>query len=93
MLVNATDVNGNFNNSVCIRLEVLRRGDVVRDNEVNMGDALYIARYSVGLEEPIPDENTFMLVGDVTPAEGDKTVDMGDALYIARYSVRLEPEP
>jgi len=93
LLVNATDVNGNFNNSVCIRLEVLRRGDVVRDNEVNMGDALYIARYSVGLEEPIPDEITFMLVGDVAPAEGDRIVDMGDALYIARYSVGLEPEP
>ena len=93
LFVNATDFSGNFNNSVCIRLEVLRRGDVVRDNEVNMGDALYIARYTVGLEPPIPDEDTFILVGDVVPAEGDKTVDMADALYIARYSAGLVPEP
>ena len=91
-LVNATDTSGNSNTLVCIGpLEILRRGDVVRDNVVDMGDALYIARYSIGLETTAPDP----FVGDVVgPGGADDEfdgVDMGDALFIARYTVGLEP--
>ena len=65
----------------------------MRNNITNMGDALYIARYTVGLETPSMSHFTF--VGDVMPASGGSThtVDMGDALYIARHSVGLEPAP
>ncbi|MCK5109360.1 MAG: PQQ-binding-like beta-propeller repeat protein, partial [Methanosarcinales archaeon] len=51
LTVNATDMSGNSNTDVCIPLTVLRRGDVVRDNSVDIVDAYYIARHSVGLED------------------------------------------
>ena len=90
-LVNATDTSGNSNTLVCIGpLEILRRGDVVRDNVVDMGDALYIARYSIGLETVAPDVFVGDVVGPGNDAKGDGKVDMGDALFIARYTVGLE---
>ena len=92
LVVTARDNNDNTATST-IPLEVFRRGDVVRDNDVNMGDALYIARSSVGLELPA---NNWLLVGDVVGAGGndlgDDSVDMGDALFISRYTVGLEDE-
>ena len=90
-LVNATDTSGNSNTLVCIGpLEILRRGDVVRDNVVDMGDALYIARYSIGLETVAPDVFVGDVVGPGNDAKGDGKVDMGDALFIARYTVHKE---
>jgi len=96
LVVNATDVYGKFNNTVSVPLEVLRRGDVKRDNAVNMGDMMYIARYTVGLE-PEASNPPSVLVGDVVGAggdpRGDGKVDMKDALYIARWVAGLEQEP
>ena len=86
--VNATDTSGNSNTGVSVSLGVLRRGDVVRDNEVDILDAYYIARYSVGLE-PAPDQ----FVSDVSPADQWDGVDIVDAFYIARYDVGLEDAP
>jgi hypothetical protein len=88
LAVNATDLSGNSNTTKTIELTVLRRGDVVRDNEVNMFDYLYIARYTVGLESA-PDE----LVAGTIPADSHNGVNMLDALYIARYTAHLEPAP
>ena len=88
LVVNASDNSGNFNNTVSIPLTVLRRGDVVRDNVVDIADALYIAQWTAGW---VPDPGVF--VGDVLSAAGDGTVDIGDALYIAQYTVGLVPEP
>jgi hypothetical protein len=93
--VTATDNGGNTNTKKTTNsLTIYRRGDVVRNNVVNMGDALYIARYTVGLESPT-NMNLFEFVGDVMDASGGSTytVNMGDALYIARHSVGLEPAP
>jgi hypothetical protein len=94
--VNATDADGNSNLSVSILLTVLRRGDVKRDNAVNMGDLLYIARYTVGLEPEAsapPTVNIGDVVGEGGAPAGDDRVDMKDALYIARWMVPLEAEP
>ncbi|RLG28482.1 hypothetical protein DRO03_09730 [Methanosarcinales archaeon] len=88
LTVDATDIFGNSNTTETIELTVLRRGDVVRDNEVNMFDYLYIARYTVGLESA-PDE----LVSGTIPADSHNGVNMLDALYIARYTAHLEPAP
>jgi hypothetical protein len=88
LAVNATDHFGNSNTAKTIELTVLRRGDVVRDNKVNMFDYLYIARYTVGLE-PAPDE----LVAGTIPADSHNGVNMLDALYIARHTVNLESAP
>jgi len=86
--VNATDTSGNSNTGVCIPLTVLIRGDVVRDGDVDIVDAYYIARYSVGLE-PAPDE----FVAGVVLADSWDGVDIVDAFYIARHNVGLEPAP
>ncbi|RZN36781.1 MAG: DUF4430 domain-containing protein [Methanosarcinales archaeon] len=90
LVVNATDTSGNSNTGVCIPLTVLIRGDVVRDSDVavDIVDAYYIARYTVGLE-PEPDE----FVAGTIPADSWDGVDIVDAYYIARYSVGLESAP
>lgn len=96
LLVNATDIYSKSNDTVSVPLEVLRRGDVKRDNAVNMEDMIYIARYTVGLE-PEASNPPSVLVGDVVGAggdpRGDGKVDMKDALYIARWVAGLEQEP
>jgi len=96
LLVNATDIYSKSNDTVSVPLEVLRRGDVKRDNAVNMEDMMYIARYTVGLE-PEASNPPSVLVGDVVGAggdpRGDGKVDMKDALYIARWVAGLEQEP
>ena len=96
LVVNATDIYSKSNDTVSVPLEVLRRGDVKRDNAVNMEDMMYIARYTVGLE-PEASNPPSVLVGDVVGAggdpRGDGKVDMKDALYIARWVAGLEQEP
>ena len=96
LVVNATDISGNFNNTVSITLTVLRRSDVFRDNIVDMKDAVYIARYLAGLE-PERSNPPSVLVGDIVGLGGDPTgdgiVNMKDAVYIARYKAGWEDEP
>ncbi len=95
LTVTATDNDGNTA-STAIELTVLRRGDVFRDNKVDMKDAVYIARYLADLE-PEASNPPSELVGDVVGSggdpEGDGEVDMKDAAYIARYKAKLEAEP
>ena len=92
-VVTATDNGGNFATKTTNELTVYRRGDVTGNNKVDMGDAMYIAKYTVGTQ-PVTQEH-FEFVGDVQPAYSDDahTTNMGDALYIARYTVGLEPVP
>jgi len=92
-VVTATDNGGNTATDTTDSLTtVYRRGDVTGNNKVDMGDAMYIAKYTVGMQSVI--QNHFDFVGDVQPAsDGDHTTNMGDALYIARYTVGLEPAP
>lgn len=88
LAVNASDNSDNFNNTVSISLTVLRRGDVNRDNDVNILDALEIAKWTVG---KAPDPGVF--IGDVDPATGNEKVNILDALYIAKYEVHNAAEP
>jgi hypothetical protein len=94
--VNATDNKGNFNDSVCITLTVLRRGDVCRNNVIDNNDVIYIARYLSDLE-PECSNPPGVLVADVVglsgDARGDNIVDLMDALYLARYIAGMEEEP
>lgn len=94
--INATDLYGKSNTTVTVPLEVLRRGDVVRDNVVNMKDVLYIARYTVGFEpEASNPPSVFVgdVVGEASDPAGDGKVDLKDALFIARWVAGLEEEP
>ena len=86
LFVNATDTSGNFNNSVGMPVTVLLRGDIVRDNKIDLKDLLYMRRYIAGLEPSIN-----ILVADIQPSEGDGKVDLKDLLYLRRYLAGLEP--
>ncbi|TFH47052.1 MAG: DUF3344 domain-containing protein [ANME-2 cluster archaeon] len=91
--ITATDNGGNTATDTTGELTVYRRGDVTENNMVDMGDAMFIAKCTVGLENPTS-MNHFKFVGDIQPAsDGDHTTNMGDALYIARHTVGLEPAP
>jgi len=96
LTINATDNEGNYNNSVNITLTVLRRGDVNRDNLTDINDVVYIARYLASLP-PECDNPPGVLVGDVVGISGDPMgdgiVNLLDALYIARYEAGMEIEP
>jgi hypothetical protein len=96
LTVNATDNEGNFNDSISIILTVLRRGDVCRNNVIDNNDVTYIARYLADLE-PECSSPPGVMVGDVVglsgDAKGDNIVDLMDALYLVRYIVGLEGEP
>ncbi len=96
LTINATDNEGNYNNSVNITLTVLRRGDVNRDNLTDINDVVYIARYLASIP-PECDNPPDILVGDVVGISGDPMgdgiVDLLDALYIARYEAGMEAEP
>jgi parallel beta-helix repeat protein len=86
LVVNVTDTRGNFNNSAGIPVSVLLRGDIVRDNKIDLKDLLYMRRHLAGLE---PSINTF--VADIQQAQGDGSVDLKDLLYLRRYLAGLEP--
>ncbi len=95
LTINATDGAGNSNNTAAITLTVLRRGDVYRDNRVDMQDAMRISGYITGAE---PDPNSLdLLVGDVVGTSGnpagDGMMNLLDVLYIARYAAGMEDAP
>jgi len=93
LTINATDHAGNCNDSVSVELTVLRRGDVYRDNIIDMNDVMRISGCITGID---PDPLN-PLVGDVVGTsgapEGDGIVDLMDALYIARSEAGFESEP
>jgi hypothetical protein len=95
LTIQATDIYGK-SNTTAVALEVLRRGDVIRDNVVDFREAVYIARYTVGLEpEASNPPSVFVadVVGNAGDPRGDGKVDMKDALYLAKCSVNEEPAP
>ena len=83
--VTATDECGNIFTKK-VQITVLIRGDVVRDGNVDMGDALHIARYTVGLAQE-PDPFVADVVGPGGAPDVTDGVDMGDALFIAKCTV------
>lgn len=87
--VKVIDNNGSTKTSF-VELLVLKRGDVYRDDVVDMKDSTYIAKYLAGKEYELSVE-----VGDVIGPDGkpDGKVDIRDAYYIARYNAGLEVEP
>ncbi|HIE31842.1 MAG TPA: hypothetical protein EYP67_05620 [Methanosarcinales archaeon] len=93
LTIDATDHAGNCNDSVSVELTVLRRGDVCRDDTIDMDDVMRISGCIIGIDPNPPNP----LVGDVVGALGDPVgdgiVDLMDALYIARYGAGLEDEP
>ena len=82
LYVNASDVFGNCNTSVCIALDVTdelpQTGDMDGNGGVDFCDALHLARHVLtgGAMYPLHAD------GDVN---SDGTVDFGDALYLARH--------
>ena len=93
LTINATDHAGNCNDSVSVELTVLRRGDVYRDNIIDMNDVMRISGCITGIDLDPPNPLVGDVVGALGDPEGDGIVDLMDALYIARYGAGLEDEP
>jgi hypothetical protein len=87
LTVVATDYSGN-SETANATLTVLRRGDIDRNNVIDMRDYNAIAMYIVGLN-PAPDE----LVAGVVAADRFDGVDMADALYILMHIYGGYPAP
>jgi len=67
------DIDAEPNDSICFP-----KGGVTKNNFLTMGDAIKIARYSVGLENLTKEE---LLIANTN---NNKTIDIGDALNISR---------
>jgi hypothetical protein len=79
--VNATDIYGNSNISVCIELTVMNNGDVDGDGDVSYSDAMYLYKWKVG--EPGFD-TIHETIADV---DGDGDVSYSDAMYLYKWKV------
>jgi len=79
--INATNVHGNANTSVCINLIVMKNGDVNENGVLNFGDVTYLANHMVDTSgyESMQDS-----VGEVN---GDSIVNFGDVTYLANHVV------
>ena len=79
--VNATDIQGNSNTSVCIELTVMKNGDVNEDGSVNFGDVTYLANHVVSTAgyESMED--------GIAEVNGDSSVNFGDVTYLANHVV------
>jgi len=84
--VNATDIYGYSNTSVTIPLTVIRNGDVNKNGVTDIGDAMYIAKWTVGIEG-FKIEDEYLAVADVN--DNGVPPDIGDAMYIAKWTVGL----
>ena len=85
LYVNASDVFGNCNTSVCIALDVIedglpKDGDMDGSGDVDFDDALYLARHTIFGSSSYP----LHADGNVDSING---VDFDDALYLARYTI------
>jgi parallel beta-helix repeat protein len=78
--VNASDICGNYNDSVRMQLIVINNGDVSEDGEVTLYDAFYLARHVLG-------KPGFEYINEgVAEASGDgPPLTLYDALYLAKW--------
>jgi len=77
--VNATDIYGNSNISVCVNLTVINNGDVNEDGSTTLYDAMYLAKY-------VLDKPGFEIINEgVAEVSGDDSVSLYDAMYLAKY--------
>ena len=81
-------VNGTKSVSVrfTINASQLKRGDMDKDGEITVGDALRALRIAAKLTEPTAED---LLIGDV---DDDGEITVGDALKILRVAAKLVPE-
>jgi len=79
--VNATDIYGNSNTSVCINLTVMKNGDVTGDGKVMMGDGVRIINHVF-----YPGDPSYSLPSDtIADVTGDGKVMMGDGVRIINH--------
>ena len=77
--VNATDINGNYNDDVSITLVVTATtGDTDGSGEVDIADAMYLAKNVLGMSG----FETIHADGDV---DSSGEVDIADAMYLAKH--------
>jgi hypothetical protein len=80
--VNATDIYGKSNTSVCINLTVMNNGDVSSDGETDSWDCTYLARSIAGIPG-------YTMVDEVADVSGDSEADSWDCTYLARHIAEI----
>ena len=78
LTVNATDIYGHSNTSVCINLTVMKNGDVTGNGVVNIGDAMLVAN-----NVSYPGQGYILSSEAVAEVTGNCVVNIGDAMLIA----------
>jgi hypothetical protein len=93
--VNASDMFGQCNTSVCIALEVTtaglpQTGDIDDDGGITMNDVIYLAKHYYGTDL-FPDYGTIYADGDINC---DGSITMDDVIYLAKhyYGTDLFPD-
>jgi len=82
--VNATDIYGNSNTSVCINLTVMKNGDVSGNGVVTLYDASYISKWYLGKE------GFETIIEGVADVSGNGAVTLYDASYISKWYLGKE---
>ena len=84
LYINATDIYGNYNDTVSITLVVIKNGDVSGNNVVDLYDAMYLAKWKLGQEG-------FDVINErVAEVSGSCAVDLYDAMYLAKWKLGQE---
>ena len=79
LTVCAVDIFGNVNTSTNIQLVIVKNGDISKNGDVTLYDAMYLARHIMGKSGfETMDEN----IGEVS---GNDAVTLYDAMYLAKH--------
>jgi hypothetical protein len=79
--INATDIHGQANTSVCIQLTVMKNGDVTSDGAVNFGDGIRLINHYF-----YPGDTRYSLPSDtIADVTGDIAVNFGDGIRLINH--------
>ena len=83
LVVNATDIYGQSNTSVCILLTVMKNGDVDENGGVNLDDGIYLVNYAL----MVPGHDLIQELADLDEAHGPPNLD--DGIYLVNHALMV----
>jgi hypothetical protein len=81
--VNATDIYGHSNTSVCITLTVMKNGDVDENGAVNLDDGIYIVNYAL----MVPGYDLIQGLADLDENHGPPNLD--DGIFLVNHALMV----
>jgi hypothetical protein len=83
LIVNATDIYGHSNTSVCIPLTVMKNGDVDENGGVNLDDGIYLVNYAL----MVPGYDLIQELADLDENHGSPNLD--DGIYLVNHALMV----